>query len=177
MFIRLQGLVFILIIGLTVPGWAQKGKRDWMSLQKMERIFKKEADSVDGEEGIWEISYQGRMLLVITDAANNRMRIFSPIRESSSLDREELHILLEANFHTALDAKYSLWEGFVISVFTHPLRELTEVQLIDAMQQVATLANNYGTTYSSTDMIFAPNVPEEEEKRINKSPRGKTKKS
>ncbi len=174
---RLQGLVVILIVALTIPAWAQEGKRDWMSLKKMERILKKEADKVEGEDGIWEVFYQGRVLLIITDVSNNRMRIFSPIRESGSLDREELYVLLEANFHVALDAKYSLWEGFVISAFTHPLRELTKAQLIDAMQQVATLAENYGTTYSSTDMIFAPGMPEEEEKRINESPRGKSKKS
>jgi len=174
---RLQGLILLLILGLTVPSLAQKGKRDWMSLKRMERIFKKKADKVEGRDGIWEVFYGGRVLLVITDPTNNRMRIFSPIRESESLDKEELLTLLEANFHSALDAKYSLWEGFVISVFTHPLQELTEDQLVDAMQQVAALADNYGTTYSSTDMIFAPNVPEEEEKRINQSPSGKTNKS
>ena len=71
--------------------------------------------------------------------------------------------MLRANFHSALDAKYSVYEGFVVSVFTHPLRELTESQLLDAMRQVAKLAETYGTTYSSTGLIFGGEEEEEQE--------------
>jgi len=62
--------------------------------------------------------------------------------------------LLEANFDRALDAKYCLYEGFVCSVFTHPLKELQDHQFVDALQQVVNLANNYGTTFTSTDFVF-----------------------
>jgi dTDP-4-dehydrorhamnose reductase len=40
---------------------------------------------------------------------------------------------------------------------------------VDAIRQVATLAETYGSTYSSTDLIFGG---EEEEPKINVKPGG-----
>ena len=136
----------------------------------MSLIFQKEADLVDGEEGSWNLLYLERILLVLTDETNNRMRIFTPIIEDKNLDKELLRKMLSANFHSALDAKYSLYNGFVISTFTHPLAELTEAQLKDAMRQVVNLADTFGTTFSSTELIFGSDEEVEEEKKINQSP-------
>jgi hypothetical protein len=68
-----------------------------------------------------------------------------------------MRILLEANFDRALDPKYSIYKGFLWSTYTHPLAELTVEQVRDALKQVVVLADNYGTTYTSTDMIFGDN--------------------
>lgn len=167
---------FFLILGgmvlFTSASWAQK-----MNNRSMDKIFKATADKVEGELGAWEVYHKERVMLVLTDETNNRMRIFSPIVPEDEISTDDLKIMLEANFHSALDAKYSLYNGFVISVFTHPLKELNNTQLIDALGQVAILANNYGTTYSSTDLIFGAGVIEEEqEKRINESPSKKKQK-
>lgn len=165
-------LILSAILSFTSTNWAQK-----MNNRSMERVFKATADKVEGELGAWEIYYKERVMLVLTDEANNRMRIFSPIVPENEINTHDLKVMLEANFHSALDAKYSLYNGFVISVFTHPLKELSDTQLIDALSQVAVLANNYGTTYSSTDLIFgAGEVEEEQEKRINESPSKKKQK-
>lgn len=158
-------LFLFLCIGLTLN--AQKGEKG-MDLKKMEKIFKDAAEKVEGESGVWQVHFLEQVLLVITDENANRMRIFTPIAEAKNLDVTELRKLLMANFHSALDAKYSLYNDFVISTFTHPLQELTEAQLVDAMKQVATLAKNYGTTYSSTDLIFGGGA--EPEKKINEKP-------
>ncbi len=151
-----------------------------MTLAKMDSIFQIEAEEVDKEAGTWQLFYQNRLLFVLTAEGQNRMRIFTPISAEEELELGEERILLEANFHTALDAKYSLYNGFIISVFTHPLKELTAEQLIDAMKQVALLADNYGTTYSSTDLFFGFDDTEETptpkdipEKRINQKPQKK----
>ena len=106
------------------------------------------------------------------------MRIFTPIGAEEDLEVGQQKIMLEANFHSALDAKYSLYNGFIVSVYTHPLQELTVEQLTDALSQVVILANNFGGSYSSTDLLFGPSqseepVPEEEEyldKRVNQKP-------
>ena len=128
---------------------------------------------------MWQVVYQERYLFILTDETNNRMRIFTPFAEEKEMEQAEYQNMLIANFHSALDAKYCLYEGFIVSVFTHPLRELTRTQFIDAMQQVVYLANNYGTSYSSTELIFSPSTEElsEEEKekkkkeeRMNKKP-------
>jgi hypothetical protein len=126
----------------------------------MEKILyrlSEEVERIPGSEetpGRWRIVFMQRELYVITDEAANRMRIMTPILEQENLDTEDMRVLLEANFDRALDAKYSLYQGFLWSSFTHPLQELTVEQLKDAVKQVATLADRYGDTYSSTDLVF-----------------------
>ncbi|MCI5080939.1 MAG: type III secretion system chaperone [Saprospiraceae bacterium] len=167
-------LVVVFICSCTALAMAQEGQ---MNNTKLEEIIKKESALVEGQTGAWQVLFGDRILLVITDEANNRMRIFTPIVEEESVETIELRTLLNANFHSALDAKYSIYNGFVVSVFTHPLKELTDVQLLDALEQVANLANNYGTTYSSTELIFGGDQsPPIEEKKINESPSRKGKK-
>lgn len=146
-----------------------------MNNKAMWKIFKNVADKVEGEAGAWEVHYKERVMLVLTDEENNRMRIFTPIADEEDVGIHEFKIMLEANFHSALDAKYSLYNGFIISVYTHPLKELSESQLVDALAQVAVLANNFGTTYSSTDLIFGKET-DEERKRVNESPSKKKEK-
>jgi len=150
---------------------------DGMNNKKMEAIMKAEVQEFEGELGSWQMLYGERLLLVLTDEPNNRMRIFSPVVEEKDLEEGQLKKMLEANFHTALDSKYSLYNGFVITVFTHPLKELTKDQLIDAMRQVVVLAETFGTTYTSTALIFGGGNKEEEgegtekeEKNLNKKP-------
>ncbi|MCB0612358.1 MAG: hypothetical protein KDC75_03600 [Phaeodactylibacter sp.] len=143
---------------IAQPAYAQR-----MDNKKMEKIFKKEAIELEGEPGAWMAYFSDRILLVITDERNNRMRVFTPIVEEEAASATQMSRMLRANFHSALDAKYSVYEGFVVSVFTHPLRELTESQLLDAMRQVAKLAETYGTTYSSTGLIFGGEEEEEQE--------------
>ncbi|MEO0341270.1 MAG: hypothetical protein AAF242_18925 [Bacteroidota bacterium] len=145
---------------------AQKG----MTNKKMGKILEENASALEGQAGSWQVFIHNHVLLVVTDEDNNIMRIFTPIMEESELDKKQLRNMLIANFHTALDAKYSIYEGFVISIFTHPLKELTEWQFVDALSQVAKLAENFGTTYSSTDLIFGGQEDKIEQKRLNKSP-------
>ncbi len=146
-----------------------------MDNAKMGAILQEEATKVEGQAGAWQVSYGQRLLLVITDETNNRMRIFSPVIEEKDLQEGQIRKMLEANFHSALDAKYSLYEGYVVTVFTHPLKELTEEQFIDALRQVVILADTFGTTYNSTDMIFNPGQeeeqPEDTKDRVNKKPK------
>jgi hypothetical protein len=82
------------------------------------------------------------------------MRIMAPIAPQSQFDSEELIFLLEANYDRALDAKFALSDGVLWSVFMHPLAELTAQQFKDCVQQVATLADNFGTTYASSNLYF-----------------------
>lgn len=138
-----------------------------MTNKKMHAIFKKEATNLEGDLGAWQMEYGQYFLIAITDESANRMRLFTPIIEEEKLERGQLRKMLEANFHSALDAKYALYKETVVSVFTHPLAELTEEQLIDAMRQVVTLANTFGTSYTSTGWVFGGGF---EEPKINKSP-------
>jgi len=141
---------------------------DGMNNKKMEAIFKSEAEELEGQLGNWQMLYGGSALYVLTDEKNNRMRIFTPVAEEKSLEDGQLKKMLEANFHSALDSKYSLYEGFVVSVYTHPLKELQKDQLIDAMRQVVVLSRTFGGSYSSTGLIFGGGAEEEEQEEPKK---------
>jgi len=44
--------------------------------------------------------------------------------------------------------------GVVWSCFIHPLGQLADTQVIEAVKQVNKAANTFGTTYSSSDLVF-----------------------
>jgi len=139
-----------------------------MSNKKLQKILEETAEKIKGKTGLWTVTYGELPLLVVTDERANRMRIFTFVTEESELEAEHIKSMLKANFHSALDAKYAISDGFVISVYTHPLKELTETQAIDALKQVVTLAYTFGTTYTSTGWVFGGAEEEEkEQKKVN----------
>ena len=162
---RLLLFVSICLYSLTLSA---QGK---MTLRKMEKAFQKAGINYEGDPGTWLLYTQDHILLVLSDAQNNRMRIFTPIVEVSEATPMQLEKMLRANFHSALDAKYSIHDGFVVSAFTHPLKELTRQQLLDAIDQVVALSKTFGTTYSSTDLQFG--APREQEELEEKQKNGK----
>ncbi|MDX2019017.1 MAG: hypothetical protein SF187_02155 [Deltaproteobacteria bacterium] len=93
--------------------------------------------------------------MVITDEAADRMRAMAIVSEQP-IDPERMRVLLEADFDTALDAKYALWEGKLWSVFVHPLSTLSDSEVTNGIVQVVNLVKTYGSSYSSTDMQFSP---------------------
>ena len=125
-----------------------------MTNDRLDGLIRQTSKTVKGEAGYWQIKIGGRDVLVITDARHNRMRIMSPVAAQDQLDKAELIRLLEANFGSALDSKYALRDQTLWSVFTHPLAELTDEQFLDCMAQVANLADNFGRSYASSNLIF-----------------------
>jgi hypothetical protein len=109
---------------------------------------------VRGEPGYWTLEAGERQVLVITDEGADRMRIMTPVAEEGSVPAEELPVLLGANFDRALDARYAAGRGYLWSVFVHPLSTLTDSEFLDGVEQVMTLARNYGTTYARSDLAF-----------------------
>lgn len=143
--------------------------QDKMNNKKLEKTLKKITQEIEGETGNWQVLYQEFPLFVLTDEASNRMRIFTPILEEEELKVGQMKKMLEANFHSALDAKYSLYEGFVIGIYTHPLVELNEKQMEDAMSQVVNLSKNFGTSYTSTDVMFGHSAQSTSSNKLKKS--------
>lgn len=125
-----------------------------MTNQRLDTLIRDNAKNVEGRLGYWKLNISGRDLLVITDSAHNRMRIISPVAPQDKLDNSQLARLLEANFASALDAKYALRDGMLWSIFTHPLGELMDEQFLDCLAQVANLADNFGSSYASSNLIF-----------------------
>lgn len=128
-----------------------------MSVPQMDKIFRSAADSVQGDQGRWQIKYKDIWIYVITDVNNNRMRIIAPIAKVDELEEKHFIKSLEANFHTALDIKYAISDGLMWSIFVHPFKELTAGQLTDALSQVYSGVATFGYTYSSGDLMFPGN--------------------
>lgn len=143
-------LIILLFFSATVSVCsAQK-----MDNKRLEKIINSASDSVQGQVGYWQFKYFDRYFLLITDETHNRMRIVSPIVEEEKLDEDYFKKCLEANYHSALDVKYALSDGLLWSVFIHPLKELSEAQVKDAIAQVYSAAATFGYSYTSTELVF-----------------------
>ncbi len=125
-----------------------------MTNVRLGQLLKESASAIDGQAGQWKLKAFGQPLLVLTDTKHDRMRIVSPVVEASALTASQIGALLVANFHTALDARYAVHDGVLYAAFIHPLSPLSDDEVRSAIKQVATLANNFGTSYSSGALIF-----------------------
>jgi len=134
-----------------------------MTNEKLQEIYTSVSDTIQGELGGWQFQVKEVTLVSITDTNHNRMRIISPIADVTSIDDDLLKAALVANFHTALDVKYAITDGVLWSVFIHPLKELSEDQVRDALSQVYYANVNFGTSYASTSLVF----PGSENKKEN----------
>ena len=135
-----------------------------MNTKHLGDIITEVADKVEGESGRWQFQINETIFIALTDENNNRIRIISPITDVISLDKEMLQNALVANYHSALDVKYAISEDVLWSTFIHPLKELSEAQLKDAISQVYYANVNFGTTYASTSLIFPGSKKSEEPK-------------
>ena len=62
--------------------------------------------------------------------------------------------MMQANFDSALDARYAIAQGLLWATYIHPLAPLQKNQLISGVGQVVNLALTYGTAYSSGGLSF-----------------------
>ena len=138
------------------------GKAQDMNPEKLQDIISQVSDTLVANGNSYRFIYNDRPQICIYDENANRMRIISPVVEMADIGEEELLNALVANFHSALDVKYALSDEIIWSVFIHPLRELSEYQVRDAIDQVYNAAATFGSTYSSTDLVFPGNSKKKE---------------
>ena len=144
----MKSLLTTLLILISTFGFAQ------MNNTQLEDILAIESDSIIGLQGRWQLTYKEVPMLVITDEKNDRMRIMTPVVETSKLTKEVLSLCLEANYHSVLDAKYAIADAVLWSVYIHPLSPLTKSQVQSALSQVYYASQTFGTTFTSTGLIF-----------------------
>ena len=108
----------------------------------------------EGRAGFWRATVAGRSVTIITDENADRMRIISPVAQADSLDPKLMFRMLQANFDTALDARYSIAQGVLWSLYLHPLGSLSDERFLTGIGQVVNLAATFGTTYSSGGLTF-----------------------
>lgn len=93
-------------------------------------------------------------VVIVADPLADRMRAMVPIRSADGLSPDELMRLMQANFDTALDARYAVAQGRLWGVFIHPLSPLQKDQLLSALVQTINVARTYGQTYSGGAITY-----------------------
>lgn len=125
-----------------------------MTVDDLESIVARLDENYQRETGVIQFSYAQTEITIVTDETANRMRIIVPILSADLLDPQELYRLLQANFDSALDARYALAQGILWSTFMHPLSSLTEIDFLSGIGQTINSADSFGVTYSSGELIY-----------------------
>lgn len=125
-----------------------------MTNQDLDNIIRSTCNLTEGALGHWKFEINEVGFMCMTDENFNRMRIISPIIKLDDIGEQELLECMEANFHTALDARYATSDGVLWAAFIHPLNELTEAQVMDAISQVHSCVKTFGNSYTSGNLIF-----------------------
>lgn len=125
-----------------------------MTTQAMAKILESYLEDVEGENGFWRGTRAEVPVFVFSDDEHDRMRIMAPIGVVEELDPDLLHVLLQANYDRALDARYAMRRNELWSVVVHPLVTLAPDDLPSLFDQVVTLVKNTGTTFASTELVF-----------------------
>lgn len=125
-----------------------------MTLRRMAEIIQAIDPDAEASGNAIQFTIDDIPLVVIADPTANRMRAMVPIRSAAGLTSEELMRLMQANFDSALDARYAVAQGRLWGVFIHPLSSLEKDQLLSAFIQTINVARTYGQTYSGGATVF-----------------------
>ncbi|MGC1496943.1 MAG: hypothetical protein WA790_14115 [Sulfitobacter sp.] len=93
-------------------------------------------------------------VVVIADPGADRMRAMVPIASAEGLTPDDMMRMMQANFDSALDARYAVAHGRLWGVFIHPLSPLEKDQFLSGLVQTITVARTYGNAYTGGAAIF-----------------------
>lgn len=153
--------IFCLVL-LLGPGlaWAQDTTpqtappEPHMTVQRMADILTAIDPDATVRGNTLEMTIEDVPVLIVADPRADRMRAMVPIRAADGLEPEELLRLMQANFDTALDARYAVARGRLWGVFIHPLSPLEKNQLLSGLAQTVGVALTYGSLYSGGANVF-----------------------
>ncbi len=120
----------------------------------MGKLLESYLQDLEGQPGFWQGTRHEVPVFVFSDDEHDRMRLMSPIGLVEELDADLLHVLLQANYDRALDARYAMRGKELWSVVVHPLATLATDDLPSLFDQVVTLAKNTGSSFASTELVF-----------------------
>lgn len=125
-----------------------------MTTAAMGKLLESYLTDLEGEKGFWRGNRGDVPIFVFSDDEHDRMRLMAPIGVVEDLDPDLLHVLLQANYDRALDARYAMRNRELWSVVVHPLATLATDDLPSLFEQVVLLVKNTGTTFASTELVF-----------------------
>ncbi len=150
-------LALLFAAGITQAAHAQQDDATGeppMTLERMAQIVLALDPDAKQTGPAFEMSVDDVPILIITDPRADRMRAMVPIRLAEDIDAAEWQRLMQANFDSALDARYAVAQGRLWAVFIHPLSPLQRDQFISGIGQTVNVAQTYGSLYTGGAMQF-----------------------
>lgn len=147
-------LVLVFVLFLTAnPLSAQDVSPDMTPARLLDILLALDPDTRPSGSGV-ELTIEDVPVLVIVDPVADRMRAMVPIRAVEGMSAEDLERVMQANFDTALDARYAVANGRLWGVYIHPLSPLRRDQLISGLGQTVNLALTYGGLFTGGALSF-----------------------
>lgn len=144
-----------LILGLALVVGAGTAKaEDPMTFERLTEIIQAVDANAEFQGTSVRMTVEDIPVFVVADPANDRMRAMIPIRSVDEISPEEMYRMMQANFDSALDARYAIAQGRLMAVFIHPLQPLEKNQFLSGLGQVVNLALSYGSAYTGGALTF-----------------------
>lgn len=137
-----------------------------MTGARLVELIKRIDPEPQNQGNVWQFALRERPILLIYDEDAGRMRMLSPIAKTEILDASLMQRLLQANYDSALDARYAIANDMVWSAFIHPLASLSEDDFASGVAQVYTAAETFGTTFTSGALVFGGGDSNEENRKL-----------
>ncbi len=125
-----------------------------MTLSRLAEIIFGIDENAQSKGNSFQMVIQDVPVLIITDPNADRMRVMVPIRASGDMTPEEVLRVMQANFDTALDARYAIAHDKLWGTFIHPLASLEKNEFISGLGQTVNIAKSYGSLYSGGALSF-----------------------
>ena len=151
----LSTTVLTILFGMVVasPVSAQD-EAPRMTAERLGQIIQRVDEAAVQEAGSWYFHIEGLETAVVYDVNADRMRIMIPIGPAEELVTEDLERMMQANFDSALDARYAIAQGMLWGAYIHPLSSLTAEEFLVGLGETANVVLSYGTSYSSGLFIY-----------------------
>ena len=166
----IAGLAAALAVVATLAGPSRAQDRaevpGGMTLDAMGEVIARLDPAVERAGPAFRFTIEDVPVLIVSDPRADRMRAMVPIRSAEGLSDADLMRMMQANFDSALDARYAVAEGRVWAVFIHPLSPLREDQLISGIGQTVNAALTYGTLFSSGEVQFGRGDSRGEQRKL-----------
>ena len=144
----LLALVAGLLVILTAPA------SQALTVEEMGDVVQRLDPEAEGGDSHWSFKIEDVRLTLVYDEDRDRMRVIAVIAPVNELTPQQIVRCLQANFDSALDARYALANGALWSAFIHPLGSLGREDLISGIGQTVNLVTSFGTTYSSGALVY-----------------------
>ncbi len=159
----LRNLLFLLLLTAVSAGAVEQARppqpgaeppADGMTAARLFDIVRRVDETAQQRGNSIEFAVEEYSVLIVYDERADRMRIMVPVTRVEELEEGQLLRMMQANFDSALDARYAVARDLVWSVFIHPLSKLDDEEFVVGLGQTVNTAATFGESYSSGALVF-----------------------